>query len=114
LQNASIDGYRCQQCDWRGLSLTRICPKCRSTRISPGKFKGSGRIVAFTKIRYPPADFQGKEPYTVVLAELDEGIRLMARLDGHHPNARIGDRIEVWNTETDSRKITALARVIGA
>jgi hypothetical protein len=49
-----------------------------------------------------------------VLAELDEGIRLMARLDGHHPNARIGDRIEVWNTETDSRKITALARVIGA
>lgn len=70
--------------------------------------------MAFTKIRYPPADFQGKEPYTVVLAELDEGIRMMARLDGYAENPRIGDRVEVWNADTGSRKIEAIARVVSA
>lgn len=40
----------------------------------------TGRIISWTVIRVPPADFIDQAPYPVVLVELDDGLRITAQL----------------------------------
>jgi uncharacterized protein len=54
----------------------------------------TGRIVAFTYIRVPPAEFSNLAPYAVVLVELNDQKRLMLQMvDFASSNLRIGQKI---------------------
>ncbi|MBI4380371.1 MAG: OB-fold domain-containing protein [candidate division NC10 bacterium] len=41
---------------------------------------GRGRLLSFTTIRVPPARFRGQEPYDIAVIDLEEGLRVTARL----------------------------------
>jgi uncharacterized OB-fold protein len=41
---------------------------------------GRGTLTSFTTIRVPPTVFQGQEPYDIAVIDLDEGLRVTARL----------------------------------
>lgn len=40
----------------------------------------TGKIISWTIVRVPPADFSDQAPYPVVLIELDDGGRITAQL----------------------------------
>lgn len=54
----------------------------------------TGKIVAFTLIRVPPAGFSDQAPYPVVVVELSDGKRICAQLvDWEDKHLRFGQRV---------------------
>src|SRR3989344_7475130 len=53
-----------------------------------------GKIVSFTKVFVPPKGFESQAPYVVVIAELDNGTRVIAQLiDWQDINIKIGKKV---------------------
>lgn len=54
----------------------------------------TGKILSWTVVRVPPADFSDQAPYPVVLVELDDGGRITAQLvDWEDKNLKIGQKV---------------------
>ncbi len=54
----------------------------------------TGRIISWTIVRTPPAQFMDQAPYGVVLVELEGGMRLTAQLVDWQPKQlKIGQRV---------------------
>ena len=54
----------------------------------------TGRIISWTIVRTPPAQFMDQAPYGVVLVELEDGMRLTAQLVDWQPKQlKIGQRV---------------------
>lgn len=45
----------------------------------------TGKIISWTIVRVPPADYTDQAPYPVVLVELESGKRIMAQLVDWEP-----------------------------
>ena len=96
---------------WDGLRAHRVvlqrCPACGRTRFppmpscpscgTPGADKveagGAGAVYSFVRVhRAFSADHAAEVPYTVVVVELDEGCRVLGRIEDHG-RAAIDDRV---------------------
>ena len=53
------------------------CPTCGRTGLEPHEVAGEGRVVVWTTIHVPPTRYAAEAPYTVVMVELDGGLRTM-------------------------------------
>ncbi len=58
------------------------CPTCSRSDLEPHEVSGEGFIVVWTTIHIPPTRYANEAPYTVVLVELEDGLRVMGRLLG--------------------------------
>jgi uncharacterized protein len=68
-----------------------LCPHCGSTRLDWQQPSGLGTVYAVTTVRRKPAD--GGD-LNVSIVELDEGVRLMSRVDNRAPSeVKIGQRV---------------------
>ncbi len=57
---------------------------------------GLGRVYSYTITHVPAAGFEGKTPYPVALIELDEGVRMIAKMINVRPEGMtIGMRVKV-------------------
>ncbi|MBE9538996.1 MAG: OB-fold domain-containing protein [Proteobacteria bacterium] len=77
---------RCNSCDtWRHLPR-HMCAACGSAQWRWEKSCGKGAIHSWTVAHLPthPA-FAGDVPYAVAIIELQEGVRMVARLSGIKP-----------------------------
>jgi len=72
---------RCDDCGERIFYLRTVCPSCWSDRLTVCESSGRGVVHTFTT-QYRPGHpaFAGKVPYTAVLVDLDEGVRVLADL----------------------------------
>ena len=96
---------------WDGLRAHRVmlqrCPACGQTRFppmpscpacgAPGAVEieaaGTGIVYSFVRVhRAFSAERAAEVPYTVVVVELDEGCRVLGRIDDHG-SAAISDRV---------------------
>jgi hypothetical protein len=62
---------------------------------------GGGRLISWTVIRVAPQRYAAEAPYTVGLVELDEGLRLTARIDGPPESLSRGAPLAVASTDPD-------------
>lgn len=54
----------------------------------------TGKIVSWTLVRVPPADFSDQAPYPVVLVEFDGGGRITVQLvDWEDTNLKTGQKV---------------------
>ncbi|MBL8363071.1 MAG: OB-fold domain-containing protein [Rubrivivax sp.] len=83
---------RCTACAHAIFPPRRLCPRCGELRLAWFEPGGLGTVHAVTVVA------RGAEqggPYNVVLVDLDEGPRLMSRVDGLEAEAvRIGLRVQ--------------------
>ncbi len=73
------------------------CPKCRSTESEWHRVSGRGTIYTYTITHQAihPA-LKGRVPWTVVLVDLEEGVRMVSHLvDSSTEQVRIGMPVEV-------------------
>ena len=80
-------GSRCAACNALYVPPRQICVQCRGRDLAWKDMGGTGKIVAFTSIAIGPsfmsADGFGRDrPYCTAVVELDEGPRVVARLEG--------------------------------
>jgi uncharacterized OB-fold protein len=82
---------RCGDCHRHIYFPRELCPHCGSGNVSLVEPKGTGMVYSTTTVRRK-ADAGGD--YNVALIDLDEGVRLMSRVEGVAPGAvRIGQRV---------------------
>ena len=82
---------RCGACHEHVYFPREVCPHCGSRTLDLVEPVGSGTVHAATTVRRK-ADAGGD--YNVCIVELDEGVRLMSRVEGVAPDAvRIGQRV---------------------
>lgn len=90
--------YACQHCGERGTLQWRDA-------------QGSATVRAVTVVARAPSDaFRALAPYTLVIAQLDEGPHLMAHAE---PGVRIGDRVAAGFFAHDGRTLVRFSPATG-
>lgn len=90
---------QCNDCSRFVFQPRLVCPHCAGVSLS-WRPAGTGATVHATTVVARRAVDGG--PYNVALVELDEGIRMMSRVDGVPPEAvRIGQRVSPVIAEVD-------------
>lgn len=58
------------------------CEKCKGRELVEERLAGTGELVNYTVVYYPPRDFLGQEPYVVGHIAMDEGVKMPAPVVG--------------------------------
>ena len=104
LNEDKLMGNKCKSCESLYLPPRPICIKCNSTDLEWVEMKGKGKLVAFTAISIGPPfmieeGFDRKNPYCVGVVELDEKVRIDARIEGvdvkNPENIKVGTPLTV-------------------
>lgn len=88
---------RCKNCG-KWLHPPRpMCPRCLSTDMEWARSSGKGTIYSWVTVVYDKVGYPGiRVPYSVVLVELEEGIRLVSNVVDMTPeDIYIGMPVEV-------------------
>ena len=86
---------RCEDCGKLRYTPYRLCPSCGSERTSWARLSGKGTV--WSACRFHQVYFEGfraETPYSVVLVELDEGVKVYSNLVGNPSLAEVGQRVE--------------------
>jgi uncharacterized OB-fold protein len=91
LNEGKLMGSRCQKCGVLSLPPRPICIKCYSKEMEWVEMKGRGKLVAFTCITVGPPfmiaeGYDRNHPYCTGVVELEEGVRIDARIEGVDAN----------------------------
>lgn len=81
---------RCTACGARHLPPRAICPRCHGAALEWAETSGRGRLVAFTSISVVPTALAAEghsrdNPYLTGIVELEDGLKISARLLGFDP-----------------------------
>jgi uncharacterized protein len=94
---------RCLGCKASIYFPREVCPHCASDQLEFFAPSGNGTVYAVTTVRRK-ADAGGD--YNVSLVDLDEGVRLMSRVDNLLPNdVKIGQRVKARVQVTDGKGV---------
>jgi uncharacterized OB-fold protein len=91
----------CPTCKQRYLDDVDICPSC--LQVTPTvriEISGTGKIYSHSRVHVAPEQFKSIVPYYLAIIDLDEGPRLMGRLqtqEGDH--VRIDAPVELVSVE---------------
>ncbi len=115
-QAALAEGkFLIQQCNDCGKHIyfpREVCPHCGSDAVQFASPSGQGTVYAVTTVRRKPAD--GGD-YNVSLVDLDEGPRLMSRVDNLKPDeVKIGQRVSARVVVADGKGVVVFDAVGGA
>lgn len=101
---------RCTACSKHVFFPREICPHCRTTVLDWVQPTGTGTVYSTSTVRRKP-ELGGD--YDVSLVDLDEGVRMMTRIDGIPPTeVRIGMRVRAEIVEGKAGK-TVVFRPLG-
>jgi uncharacterized protein len=90
LAEHKLMAVRCTKCGGYHVPPRAICPKCQSEELEWVETSGRGKLAAFTVIYSGPTfmveqGFDRKNPYVSGIVELEEGVRMSARIIGVDP-----------------------------
>jgi uncharacterized OB-fold protein len=78
LRDGRLMGSRCTECGERSFPPRSDCASCMSGEFEFVEISGKGKLHTYTKIVAPPTGFEELAPYTVGVADLEEGGRVLA------------------------------------
>ena len=91
----------CPQCQHHVFTPRELCPHCGASPLRWVRASGLGTVYSSTTVARKP-DAGGN--YNVSLIDLDEGVRMMSRVEGLSPEAvRIGQRVQAHVAQKDGR-----------
>jgi hypothetical protein len=87
LNEEKLMGSKCKKCGALFVPPRSICIKCYSLEMEWVEMKGKGKLTAFTCIAVGPPlmiqeGYDRKHPYCSGVVELEEGARVVARIEG--------------------------------
>ena len=102
---------RCGDCGRHVYYPREVCPHCGSSALDLVAPQGTGTVYAATTVRRKP-DAGGD--YNVSLIDLDEGVRLMSRVEGLAPTAvAIGQRVTARVTQHNGAGVVVFDLLAG-
>jgi uncharacterized OB-fold protein len=85
VRNGELRIQRCSACNRHVFYPRAICPHCMADALAWVTASGRGTVYSFTVVHRTSDEFRAEAPFPVGLVELEEGVRLMARLDVAEP-----------------------------
>ena len=87
LSEDKLMGSRCQKCGILSVPPRSICTKCYGSEMEWVEVKEKGKLAAFTCIAIGPPfmikeGYDRQHPYVSGVVELEEGVRVVARIEG--------------------------------
>jgi uncharacterized OB-fold protein len=87
LNDEKLMGSQCNNCGSVFVPPRTICIKCSGTDMEWIEMKGKGKLAAFTCIAIGPPfmtkeGYNRKHPYVSGVVELEEGLKVVARIEG--------------------------------
>ena len=91
LNEEKLMGSKCAKCGALFVPPRSICIRCYNTKMEWAQMKGKGKLVAFTCIAVGPPymikeGYDRQHPYCSGVVELEEGVRVVARIEGVNTN----------------------------
>lgn len=81
----------CDDCGHVAFYPRLVCPECGSANVEYRPSAGKGEVYTRTVIHS-----RGRDPYNVVLIDMDEGFRIMSTVeDAPNDDVQIGMRVEL-------------------
>lgn len=92
----------CRACGQPHFYPRELCPHCYSDDLEWIDATGGGEIYSYTVAHRPagPA-FKEDVPYALAIVQLDEGPRMMTRIDGNRSAVAIGRRVSVHYVDAE-------------
>jgi uncharacterized OB-fold protein len=81
LEQGELLMQSCTDCSSIRNPPTTMCPKCGSFAWAPVRMSGQGTVYSYTVHHYPPLEGFAL-PHPVGVVQLEEGVRVVAGLDG--------------------------------
>jgi uncharacterized OB-fold protein len=106
LKEGGIMGTRCKRCGRLHFPPRADCADCLSSDIEWIPLSGRGRLITYTTAYFAPAGFEA--PYTLALAELEEGVRVFTRMskDIGKTEIKIGMKVKLVPIRLADERIT--------
>jgi uncharacterized OB-fold protein len=86
LERGQLLAQKCQGCGELRNPPSPACPTCHSQDWAAEVLSGRGTIYSYMVHHHPPLPAFAT-PHPVVIAELEEGVRFLAAMDGTPPEA---------------------------
>lgn len=71
---------KCRQCGKAFFPPKADCPKCVSSNVEWLEISSTGTLLTFTVVNYGPSGFENDTPYTLGIAEFEEGVKVLGRV----------------------------------
>ncbi|MDI6855774.1 MAG: Zn-ribbon domain-containing OB-fold protein [Candidatus Thermoplasmatota archaeon] len=96
LKNGKLKATKCKKCSSVYFPPKADCFKCMSTEMEWIELSGKCTLLTYTTVHVAPAGFENFVPYTIAVAELEEGGKLLAWLGGiKEENLEIGMKLRI-------------------
>jgi uncharacterized OB-fold protein len=96
----TLNGKHCNSCNFYMLDPSFICPNCGSEDLHNYEFKGVGKVYTYTIVMVGFGHLAKRAPYALVIAELEEGLRVLTILEDVDVNTvKIGDPVKFKRME---------------
>lgn len=73
---------KCKSCGNISFPPQSDCPRCMSNEHEWVELKREGKLLTYTLVQVTPASFVDNDPYIVAIAEFQDGIKILAWLEG--------------------------------
>ena len=104
---------RCEACGAFAFPVRARCARCGATRLGWRDAAGAGRVFAHCRARRATLpEHEGRLPITLLLVDLDEGVRIPARLAaGERDAIAAGDCVRIgFETAADGTALPVFKR----
>jgi len=107
---AVLKMFRCMHCQTLTQRQPFVCAYCLQRTFQAEDVAATGVLASWTMVRKPPLRFKAEGAYQVAVVDLDNGIRISARLFSM-PTDRLGDRVvlvteNLLQTQTPTFKVS--------
>ncbi|MEM2970614.1 MAG: Zn-ribbon domain-containing OB-fold protein [Candidatus Bathyarchaeia archaeon] len=108
LEEGKIMATRCTKCGKLYFPPRADCPEDLSTDMTWEELSGKCKLLTYTTAYFAPSGFEDIVPYTIALAECEEGVRVYALLskDLKEDEIHIGMNLQLTPLKLPNGKIT--------
>jgi len=108
LEEGKIMATRCSRCGKLYFPPRADCPDDLSTDMTWQQLSGKCRLLTYTTAHFAPSGFQDDLPYTIALAQCEEGVKVYALLSKsmNEKEIHIGMDLQLTSLRLSNGRIT--------
>lgn len=102
LEKGKVYASKCPKCGNLSFPPVADCSRCLHSGPEWVELQGEGEIETFTHVVIRPTSFADHETYTVAVAKMKEGIKVLAWLTGTKlTNVKVGAKVKLVAKESE-------------
>jgi len=108
LEEGKIMATRCSRCEKLYFPPRADCPDDLSTEMTWQELSGKCKLLTYTTAHFAPTGFQDDLPYTIALAQCEEGVKVYALVskDVNEDEIHIGMDLRITPLRLPNGRIT--------